>query len=55
MESRGGSYTQQSNDEGVCGGNIFFARKFNYNDDVDDRMTTTTMMGIHGVGNGGYC
>jgi hypothetical protein len=38
----------------VCGEH-FFARKFNYNDDVDGRMTTTTMMGIHGVGNGGCC
>jgi len=35
MESRGGSYTQQSNDEGVCGAPImrcFFVLEFNKND-----------------------
>ena len=39
MES-GGAYTQQSNDKGVCGG-IFLSRKFDNNDDVDNRVTTT--------------
>ena len=36
MESRGGSYTQQSNDEGVCGAPImrcFAVLEFNNNDD----------------------
>jgi hypothetical protein len=39
MESGGGGYAQQSNDEGVHG-EYFFARNLYYNDDIDNGMTT---------------